>query len=277
MRKDNIIDTTFKKLRAEGKKAFIPFVTAGDPDIETTYRIAKEMIQNGANLIEFGVPYSDPSMDGPVIMRADKRAMDSGTRLRDIFDLVGKLSVEYPETPFLLLLYFNSIFVYGVERFFDAAEKAGICGLIVPDLPLEERAEAQPCADAHGIYLISMVTPTSEERAEQIATSATGFLYCVTSLGVTGARKSYATSFAEYFSKLDSFSDIPKCAGFGISDPEQKRKIEQYCDGTIVGSAIVRKVEQGIEAGLNSEEIARSVGAFVRGFTGGKSNDPSVL
>ncbi|MDD4097031.1 MAG: tryptophan synthase subunit alpha [Oscillospiraceae bacterium] len=271
MHQDNKIDITFRNLRAAGKKAFIPFITAGDPDIEATYLIAKEMIRNGADLIEFGVPYSDPSMDGPVIMRADKRALESGTRLQNIFDLIEKLSTEHPETPLLLLLYYNSIFVYGLEKFFEAAEKAGICGLIIPDLPLEERSEAQPTADTHGIYLISMVTPTSGERAEQICKTARGFLYCVTSLGVTGARKSYATSFAEYFDKLNAFSSIPKCAGFGISDPEQKRHIERYCDGTIVGSAIVRRIEECIAAGMSNADIAKQIGIQVSEFTGGKA------
>jgi tryptophan synthase alpha chain len=269
MQKENIIDITFKRLRAEGRKAFIPFVTAGDPNMEATYLIAKEMIRNGADLIEFGVPYSDPSSDGPVIMRADKRALDSGTRLQDIFSLVEKLSAEHPETPFLLLPYFNSIFVYGIERFFEAAENAGISGLIIPDLPLEERAEAQPNADAHGIHLISMVAPTSMERAEQISRAARGFLYCVTSLGVTGERKDYATPFREYFDALDSFSSIPKCAGFGISDPEQKQLIEQYCDGTIVGSAIVRRIEECIAAGMSNAQIAKQIGIQVSEFTGG--------
>lgn len=269
MQRENMIDITFRRLRDDGRKAFIPFVTAGDPNIEATYLIAKEMIRNGADLIEIGIPYSDPSMDGPVIMRADKRALESGTRLRDIFSLVEKLSVEHSDTPFLLLLYYNSIFVYGLERFFKAAEAAGISGLIIPDLPLEERPEAQPFADAHGIHLISMVAPTSMERAEQISRAARGFLYCVTSLGVTGERKNYATQFREYFHALDSFSSIPKCAGFGISDPEQKRLIEQYCDGTIVGSAIVRRVEECIAAGMSNVQIAKQIGIQVSEFTGG--------
>ncbi|MDD3959837.1 MAG: tryptophan synthase subunit alpha [Clostridiaceae bacterium] len=270
MSKENIIDTAFRRLRAEGKKAFIPFVTAGDPNIEATALIVREMIRNGADLVEIGVPYSDPSMDGPVIMRADRRALESGTRLRDIFRVVRELSADFPEIPFLLLLYFNSVFVYGIERFFSEAEEAGISGLIIPDLPIEERAEAQPAASAHGIYLISMVAPTSLERAERICKEAEGFLYCVTSLGVTGVRKEYQTSFQEYFERLDSFSNIPKCAGFGISDPEQKRQIEQYCDGTIVGSAVERKIEAGIEQGLDEARIARSVGNLVFEFTGGK-------
>lgn len=269
MQTENIIDITFRRLRAKGKKAFIPFVTAGDPNIRVTERIVKEMICNGADLIEIGVPYSDPSMDGPVIMRADRRALQSGTRMRDIFDMTERLSAGFPDTPFLLLLYYNSVFVYGIERFFSSAKKAGISGLIIPDLPPEERSEVQPTADAHGIYLISMVTPTSTERMSGICKEAKGFLYCVTSLGVTGVRKSYATSFREYFGALDSVSDIPKCAGFGISDPEQKRQLEQYCDGTIVGSAIERRIEEGIGKNVNEEQIAISVGKLVQEFTGG--------
>lgn len=267
MQSKNKIDTLFEKLRADGKKAFIPFVTAGDPNINATYLIAKEMIRNGASLIEFGVPYSDPSADGPVIMRADERALRAGTRLRDVFDLSTRISGEHPDVPVVLLLYFNSIYVYGIEKFFSACEKAGISGLIIPDLPLEERHEAQPAADAHGIYLISMVTPASHDRIKRIAGAAQGFLYCVASLGVTGERETFETQFREYFDTLNAASDLPKCLGFGISTPEQKRTLEQYCDGIIVGSALVRQIEDGIAQKQSDEDIAARLGQTVREFT----------
>lgn len=267
MKNRNRIDTLFENLRASGRKAFIPFITAGDPNPNASYLIAKEMIHCGADLIEFGVPYSDPSADGPVIMRADQRALSAGTRLKDVFEIAGKTSSEHPEVPVVLLLYFNSVFVYGIEKFFAACEKAGISGLIIPDLPIEERDEAQPAADSHGVYLISMVTPASYERAAKICRSAKGFLYCVASLGVTGERNTFSTKFKEYFQTLNTFSDIPKCLGFGISTPEQKKDLEHYCDGIIVGSAIVRKIEEGVTGKLSDQQIASSIGTMVRSFT----------
>jgi len=263
----NRIDTTFETLRKAGKKAFIPFITAGDPSIEASYEIARAMIENGADLLELGVPYSDPSADGPVIMRADVRALANGTRLADIFSLAGRVSLEFPAIPVVLLLYYNSIFVYGLERFFDACEKAGISGVIIPDLPLEERDEARPFADPHGVYLISMVTPVSKERTQRILAQAQGFLYCVASLGVTGERASYSTDFKDYFDTLNQISDIPKCIGFGVSTPEQKTELEAYCDGVIVGSAIVRRIEDCIGERLSDREIAARLGAYVRSFT----------
>ena len=263
----NRIDETFAKLRRENKKAFIPFITAGDPSINASYEIAKSMIQNGADLVEFGVPYSDPSADGPVIMSADVRALSGGTRLADVFSLSTRISGEFPHTPIVLLLYFNSIFVYGLERFFEACEKANISGVIIPDLPLEERGEAKPFADKHGVYLISMVTPASKERTARILKQAQGFLYCVASLGVTGERSSFSTDFKEYFDSMNLLSDIPKCIGFGVSSPEQKKELETYCDGVIVGSAIVRRIEECIGRKMNDIQIAAELGEYVRTFT----------
>jgi tryptophan synthase alpha chain len=267
MNRANRIDDTFKKLRRENKKAFIPFITAGDPSINASYEIAKSMIQNGADLIEFGVPYSDPSADGPVIMRADVRALNGGTRLADVFSLSNRIAGEFPHTPVVLLLYFNSIFVYGLERFFEACEKANISGVIIPDLPLEERGEAKPFADKHGVYLISMVTPASKERTARILKQARGFLYCVASLGVTGERASFSTDFKEYFDSMNQLSDIPKCIGFGVSSPEQKKELEVYCDGVIVGSAIVRRIEECIAKEMTDSQIAAELGEYVRTFT----------
>lgn len=265
--KINKIDSTFAQLRANGKKAFIPFITAGDPSISATYQIATEMIRNGADIIEFGVPYSDPSADGPVIMRADMRALAAGARFADVFRLSARITNENPNIPVVLLLYFNSIFVYGLEKFFTACEEAGISGLIIPDLPYEERDEAQPYADAHQIHLISMVTPASMERISMILPKAKGFLYCVASLGVTGERKDFATDFTTYFHALNAQSDIPKCIGFGVSTPSQKKDLEKYCDGVIVGSAMVRRIENGIAEAKSEREIAIDLGAFVRTFT----------
>ena len=267
---ENRIDTRFASLREQHKKAFIPFITAGDPSLETSYLIAKALIENGADLIELGVPYSDPSADGPVIMRADMRALENGTRLSDVFSLAKRIASEYPEVPVLLLLYFNSVFVYGIERFFAACEDAGISGVIIPDLPLEERSEAEPTALSHGVYLISMVTPVSDERTSRISEQAKGFLYCVASLGVTGERSSFATDFSAYFDKLNRFSDIPKCVGFGVSTPEQFQAMGQISDGVIVGSANVRRIDDGLNEGLSGDKIAEKIGLFAKELTEGR-------
>ncbi|NLT11299.1 MAG: tryptophan synthase subunit alpha [Clostridiaceae bacterium] len=266
--KPNPIDARFEKLRAENKKAFIPFITAGDPSAEATYLIAKSMIENGADLIEFGVPYSDPSADGPVIMRADERALAAGIRLVDVFEICRRTTQEYPEIPVLLLLYFNSIFVYGMDKFMSACKDSGISGLIIPDLPFEERDELEPTADQYGVYLISMVTPTSFDRIRLIVPNAKGFLYCVSTSGVTGERQTFETQFQEYMDALNTYSDIPKCLGFGISTPEQKQSLEKYCDGIIVGSALVKKIEDAVLDGLSESAIADKLGATVKAFTG---------
>lgn len=265
--KTNPIDARFQKLRAERKKAFIPFITAGDPSATATYLIAKSMIESGADVIEFGVPYSDPSADGPVIMRADERALAAGTRLTDVFEICRKITQEFPEIPVLLLLYFNSVFVYGMDKFMSACQESGISGLIIPDLPFEERDELEPTADQYGIYLISMVTPTSFDRIRAIVPKAKGFLYCVSTSGVTGERQTFETQFQEYMDALNTYSDIPKCLGFGISTPEQKQELEKFCDGIIVGSALVKQIEDAIHDGLTESEIAHKLGAAVKAFT----------
>lgn len=264
---NNPIDIRFQKLRADKKKAFIPFITAGDPSTNATYLIAKAMIENGADVIEFGVPYSDPSADGPVIMRADERALAAGTRLTDVFDVCRKVTTDYPDIPVLLLLYYNSVFVYGKDKFLSACKDNGISGLIIPDLPFEERDELEPTADRYGIYLISMVTPTSFDRIRTIVPEAKGFLYCVSTSGVTGERQTFETHFQEYMNSLNNYSDIPKCLGFGISTPEQKRAMEKCCDGIIVGSALVKQIESAVHDHLSETEIAEKLGAVVKTFT----------
>ena len=260
--KNGRIENAFAKLRAEGKKAFIPFLTTGDPSVECSFQIASQMIENGASLIEFGVPYSDPSAEGPIIMRADERALRRGTRIKDVFAVTKRVTQAYPETPLVLLLYYNMIFVIGADEFFRQCVENGVDGVILPDLPYEEQDEIWDIAQSYHIRVISMVTPTSHERAKMICERAQGFLYCVSSLGVTGERNQFQTDFRHFFAQLNEYTDIPKAIGFGISTPEQAKELRQYCDGVIVGSAIVRRIEEAMAQEKTETEIAQAVGEY---------------
>lgn len=208
--KDGRIERMFQKLKAEGKKAFIPFLTAGYPDLETSYQAVEAMVANGASLVELGVPYSDPSADGPAIMMADEYALNRGVRLKDVFDLASRIRGVHEEFPVVLLLYFNCIFCYGPDRFFRTCQQSGIDGVIIPDLPYEEMDEIRADAQRYDIRLISLVTPVSKGRMEKIARSAEGFLYCVSSLGVTGERAQFATDFGSFFDKLNQYTETPR-------------------------------------------------------------------
>lgn len=258
----NRIENKFVRLKKENKKAFIPFVMAGDPDLDTTYRIVQTMIEKGASVVELGVPYSDPSAEGPVIMRADDRALRQGVRLKDVMDIAVKVRKQDDSTPLVLLLYFNCIFCSGPERFFAQCEGAGIDGVIVPDLPYEERGEIEEFAERHHIIIISMVTPASRERAQRITEKAKGFLYCVSSLGVTGERTEFSTDFAGFFTELNGYSAVPKAIGFGVASPGQAADLKKYCDGVIVGSAIVRRIEEAAAKGADGGKIAEQIGRY---------------
>lgn len=224
-------------------KAFIPFITGGDPDVETSYELIKAMAENGADIIEIGIPFSDPIAEGPVIQEADLRALASGTTTDALFDLVVKLRKEI-DTPFIFMTYMNPIYVYGTERFMKRCAEVGIDGVIVPDVPFEEKAELYGyCKDA-GIELISMIAPTSEERIETIAKEAEGFIYCVSSMGVTGVRSEINTDIGSMVAHVKNVTDTPVAVGFGISKPEQAQKMAALSDGAIVGSAIVKIVAQ---------------------------------
>lgn len=239
----NRIDLKLKKLKEHNKKALITFITSGDGGYETTENAVYEMERAGADIIELGVPFSDPIAEGPVIQNASERSLANGTTLVGIFEMVNKIR-KNTEIPLLLMMYLNTIFRFGTEKFFDLCKQNGIDGVIVPDLPFEEKDEIQDMADKYGIISISLVAPTSEERIEKIASNASGFLYCVSSTGVTGMRNEFTTNFDDFFKKIKTYSKIPCALGFGISTPEQVKDIKQYCDGVIVGSAIVKQVEK---------------------------------
>jgi len=224
-------------------KAFIPFLTCGDPDIETTKRAVREMVKNGADLIELGIPFSDPMAEGPVIQGANARALSNGITTDIIFDMVSELRKEI-SIPFVFMTYANVVFSYGSERFISRCSEVGIDGMILPDVPYEERDEFSDICDKYDVDLISMVAPTSENRIAMIAKEAKGFLYVVSSLGVTGTRSEITTDLASIVSIVRENTDIPCAIGFGISTPEQAKKMSAISDGAIVGSAIVRLLEQ---------------------------------
>ena len=261
----NRIDLKFADLKKRGEKALIPFVTAGDPDLATTEKLVPAMLDAGADLVEIGVPFSDPIAEGPVIQKASRRALDSGTTLSGIFKMIRRLR-EKTEEPLLLMMYLNSIFRFGTERFCSLCEETGVDGVIVPDMPYEERDEIQGAADQHGVIPIRMVAPTSHDRIRMIASSAKGFLYCVSSTGVTGMRSRFTTDFGKFFGTIRKYAKIPCAVGFGISNPEQAGRMASYCDGVIVGSAIVKIVEQ------NGRNSVPKVASFVKSLKEGIQN-----
>ena len=224
-------------------KAFIPFVTCGDPDLETTAALVRTMAEAGADLIELGIPFSDPTAEGPVIQGANMRALAGGVTTDKIFDMVRDLRRDIT-VPMVFMTYANVVFTYGTERFVSVCRDIGMDGLILPDLPFEEKDEFAPVCRAYGIDIISLVAPTSADRIAMIAREAEGFLYVVSSLGVTGTRSEITTDLASIIRVVRENTSIPCAIGFGMSTPEQARKMAALSDGVIVGSAIVRLVEQ---------------------------------
>jgi tryptophan synthase alpha chain len=218
-------------------------VTAGDPDLETTEALVRAMAEAGADLIELGVPFSDPIAEGPVIEAADARALAGGATVDQLFDLVARLRADL-DLPLVFMTYYNPIFAYGQDRFLDRAAEAGLDGLIVPDLPFEEKGDLLDACHARGLQLVSLIAPTSAERITAIAAEAEGFLYVVSSLGVTGVRTSLGEHVAEMVAQVRHVSDIPCAVGFGIATPDQARAMADVADGVIVGSAIVRLVAE---------------------------------
>ncbi len=224
-------------------KAFIPFITCGDPDLETTKAVVRAMVQSGADLIELGIPFSDPTAEGPVIQGANLRALSGGVTTDQIFDMVEELRTDV-KIPMVFMTYANVVYSYGSERFLERASAVGMDGLILPDVPFEEKEEFAPVCRKYGMELISLIAPTSHERISMIAKEAEGFVYCVSSLGVTGMRSEITTDVGAMVELVRAVSDIPAAIGFGISGPEQAAKMAALSDGVIVGSAIVKLVEQ---------------------------------
>lgn len=238
-------------------KAFIPFMTCGDPDLETTAAAVREAAKNGADLIELGIPFSDPTAEGPVIQEANLRALTGGATTDRIFDLVRDLRRDVT-VPLVFMTYANVVYSYGAEKFIGTCAQIGIDGLILPDLPFEEKEEFLPLCRAHGVDLVSMIAPTSADRIEMIAREAEGFLYIVSSLGVTGTRSEITTDLESIVKTVRRVSHVPCAVGFGISTPEQAKKMAALSDGAIVGSAIVKLFAK------YGREAPRYVGEYVK-------------
>ncbi len=241
----------------ENGKAFIAFITCGDPDLETTAAAVRAAAENGANLIELGIPFSDPTAEGPVIQDANIRALSGGVTTDKIFDLVRELRQDV-QTPFVFMTYANLIFSYGTERFLSACQDIGIDGLILPDLPFEEKDEFLPACRKYDVDLISLIAPTSADRIAMIAREADGFLYIVSSLGVTGMRNEIKTDLSSIVSVIRQNTSLPCAIGFGISTPEQGRAMAAVSDGAIVGSAIIKLLEK------YGKDAPAHIGKYVR-------------
>ena len=224
-------------------KAFIPFITGGDPSLEITEQLLYAMEEAGADIIEIGIPFSDPIAEGPVIQAANERALAAGCTTDRLFETVKKAR-EKVQVPMVFLTYLNPIFTYGKERFMERCRECGIQGVIVPDMPFEEKGELREVCREYGGEIISLIAPTSHERITAIAKEAEGYIYCVSSLGVTGMRKEISTDIQGMVDKVRQVTKVPCAVGFGISTPEQAQKMAAVSDGVIVGSRIVKIVEE---------------------------------
>jgi tryptophan synthase alpha chain len=255
----NAIDELFKTLRAANRKAFMPFLTAGDPDLATTGKLLNELASHGADLIEIGFPYSDPIADGPVVQASYTRALRGGLKIEQLLDAAAGWTKAHPRTPMVAMVSYSIILRRGITWFLDKASRAGFSGAIVPDLPVEESEKLAAEAKARDFKLIQLITPTTpRDRAVQIARQSTGFIYYVSVTGITGARDSLPPELRDQLAWLRTQTDLPICVGFGISKPEHVRMLKDLADGIIVGSAIVRKLENLGSKSLDS--VAAEIG-----------------
>lgn len=254
------IENAFK----QGHKTFIPFITAGDPTLEMTEELIYALDKAGADIIELGIPFADPIADGPVIMRANIRALENGTNLKKVFEMTERVRKQ-TDVPIVYLMYANTIYYYGIEDFFKKCKETGVDGVIIPDVPYEEREEFDQFARAYQIDHIALVAPTSKERMAFICENATGFLYCVSSLGVTGIREEIRTNLEEMMARIKEYTTIPTAIGFGIATPEQAHELKAYTDGIIVGSALVKVIEDyGEESITPLSQLAREFVEAIR-------------
>ena len=248
----------FEELADRGEKTLVPFFCAGDPDIDTTYDLVLALEKAGADIIELGVPYTDPLADGPVIQAAATRALQNDINITDVLGLVKKLR-EATQIPIVFLLYFNVVMQYGVETFLSDCEKAGVDGLVIPDLPYEERKAYTDVFSKYDVDIVPLVTPVSGFRTEKIVSGSSGFIYCVTSTGTTGMRDTFSTDFGSFLGEVRKYTQTPRLLGFGISTADQARALKDFGEGVIVGSAIVKKMDTNVP----KEEMIQSVAEFV--------------
>lgn len=253
------IAKTFERLRAQHRRALVPFVVAGDPDVQTTARIVDTLARAGADLIELGVPFSDPIADGPINQRASQRALSAGVTLAGVLDLVRKLR-EHLDLPVVLLSYYNPILQFGLARFCAEATAAGVDGVVIPDLPPDESDELVTAARLRGLDTIFLLAPTStDDRVRLVAQRATGFIYCVSLTGVTGVRERLSEDVATLVKRITTMTSLPVCVGFGVSTPDQARQVAEVADGVIVGSAIVALLESPADRLKRLEEFVGSL------------------
>jgi tryptophan synthase alpha chain len=259
----NEIDEVFKSLRAAKRKAFMPFLTAGDPDLQGTGVLLREVIHRGADLVEIGFPYSDPIADGPVIQASYTRALERGLKVEQILAAAEGWSKEHAQTPLVAMVSYSLILRRGQDSFLDRAQEAGFAGAIVPDLPVEESENLAAEARRRDFKLIQLITPTTpRDRAVQIAQRSTGFIYYVSVTGITGARDQLPPELRDQLAWLRTQTDLPICVGFGISKPEHVRMLKDVADGIIVGSALMQKLEN--LGGRRMGEVAAEIGKLVQ-------------
>jgi tryptophan synthase alpha chain len=262
----NPIDQLFQQLRSTGRKAFMPFLTAGDPSLPGTGELLAEVVRQGASLVEIGFPYSDPIADGAVIQASYTRALNRGLKLDQIFAAVQGWGAAHPQTPLAAMVSYSLIHHAGPTAFLKRAQRAGFSGAIVPDLPIDEAKPLAAEAAARDFKLIQLVTPTTpRDRAVRIAQQSTGFLYCVSVTGITGARDQLPPQLLDQLAWLRTQTPLPLCVGFGISKPEQVQVLRDVADGIIVGSALVRRIEQADSRPW--PEVVREIGELVRSLT----------
>lgn len=248
-----------KNAFANNNKAFIAFLTAGDPSISKTEEFIYKLIEGGADLIEIGIPFSDPIAEGPVIQSANIRSLSGGTRIKNVFELVERVR-KNTQIPLVFLTYMNTVFKYGTADFFKKCSETGIDGIIIPDLPFEEKVEIKESANKYGVDIISLIAPTSEDRIKSIAEESEGFVYVVSSMGVTGMRSEIKTDLESITNAVRKYTDNPVAIGFGINSPEQAEKYSRIADGVIVGSAIVKIIEKhGEDSAEYLKEYAQSM------------------
>lgn len=251
---------------AFNNKAFVAFITCGDPDLDTTIESVLAAVRGGATLIELGIPFSDPTAEGPVIEQANMRALTNGVTTDKVFDMVKKLRSKC-DVPLCFMTYANVVFSYGTDRFLQKMKENDMDGIILPDVPFEEKHEFCDACEAYGIDFISLIAPTSHERIEKIAKEAKGFIYVVSSLGVTGTRSKITTNVEEIVTNIKQFTDVPCAIGFGISSPEQVQKMSAVSDGVIVGSAIIKLLAE------YGKDAPPKIEAFVRDMLGQEKSD----
>lgn len=258
------IEAAFAELKRQGRKGLIPFVTAGDPDLETTGEILVELANAGATVIELGVPFSDPMADGPVIQRSSERALKHGHGLRDLLETVATFRRKF-EIPIILFSYFNPLLQFGLKRLASEAKAAGVDGVLVTDLSPEEAGEFETELRANDLDMIFLIAPTStDERLKLVAQHARGFIYAVSRAGVTGVRTNVSAEAEQLVTRMRQFSSLPIAVGFGISNRDQVNDVQRYADAVVIGSAIVSEIErlQGATAA-----VPKAIGAFVKQFS----------